>query len=119
MSNEIFVFGSNTQGYHSLGAAHTARVEYGAIYGQARGKQGDAYAIVTKELRSHLPPIKLASIEGEVKEFLDYAREHPELTFKVTRIGCGLTGFKDEQIAPMFKDHPSNCKMPPEWKKYL
>lgn len=117
-NNTIFLFGANVQGRHGAGAALYAWQNHGAIYGQPRGLQGNSYAIVTKELRRDHPKITLAYIASEVNEFLKYARLHPELTFNVTRIGCGLAGFTDEQIAPLFKDHPFNCKMPKEWEKF-
>ena len=42
------------------------------------------------------------TIKPYVDEFIDFASQHPELTFYVTRIGCGIAGFRDEQIAPLF-----------------
>lgn len=118
-STNIMVFGSNVQGRHGAGAALYAWQHHGAVYGRPRGHHGNSYAIVTKELRRDHPKITLTYIKSGVDEFLNYARLHPELTFNVTRIGCGLAGFKDNQIAPMFKNHPPNCQMPPEWEPYL
>lgn len=111
----IFVFGSNRQGRHGKGAALYARLHHGAINGQARGLQGSSYAIVTKELRKDMPAVTLDEVKNEVNVFIDFAKKHPEYRFIITRIGCGLAGFSDEQIAPLFKLAPSNCELPSEF----
>jgi hypothetical protein len=109
----IFVFGSNEAGIHGKGAALTARLEFGAVYGKGVGLQGQSYAIPTKDAR--LQPLSLSVIGGYVAGFLNFADAHPELEFKVTRIGCGLAGFTDAQIAPFFKQAPANCHLPEGW----
>ena len=109
----IFVFGSNLAGRHGAGAALCARNNYGAVYGQGVGRQGYSYAIPTKDCRINTLPLE--TIQGYVNEFLLYARNHPELDFQVTRIGCGLAGYNDAQIAPMFTNAPSNCSLPEGW----
>ena len=106
----IFVFGSNLAGRHGAGAALFARNNYGALYGQGVGRQGNSYAIPTKDYRINTLPLE--TIQGYVNEFLLYARNHPELDFQVTRIGCGLANYNDAQIAPMFTNAPSNCSLP-------
>lgn len=113
----IFVFGSNLAGRHGKGAALYARQHHGAIYGQGIGRQGNSYAIPTKDY--YLNTLPLEEIERYVRYFLIYAEQHPELTFQVTRIGCGLAGYSNHQIAPFFKDAPSSCILPPEWEPYL
>ena len=107
----IFVFGSNREGRHGKGAASLARQYHGAIYGQPRGLQGRSYAIITKELRRGYPAVTLQEIRLGVNEFLDFATRNPTFTFYVTRIGCGLAGFTEIQIAPMFLFAPANCKL--------
>ena len=114
-SKAIFVFGSNLAGRHGKGAALCALKEHGAIYGQGKGLQGNSYAIPTKDI--DLKVIPLVHIREYVQEFLIFADTHPEFIFKVTRIGCGLAGYKDEDIAPMFKDAPYNCILPSGWGK--
>lgn len=109
----IFVFGSNLAGRHGKGAALFARTYCGAQYGIGVGRTGNAYAIPTKDEK--LRTIPLYIIEQHVQDFLAYAREHPELTFTITRIGCGLAGYTDSQIAPMFAGAPSNCDFPEGW----
>jgi hypothetical protein len=113
---EIFVFGSNTAGRHGKGAALAALREHGAIYGQGVGLQGRSYAIPTKgQLGRNLYTLHLSTIRRNVEEFLDFARANPEMTFRLTPIGCGLAGYKPEQIAPMFVGAPPNVIMPPEF----
>jgi len=113
----IFVFGSNEAGRHGKGAALEARVTYGAVYGVGRGRTGHAYAIPTKDGRLNTLPLE--AIKIYVDEFLEYARSNPDLKFKVTRIGCGLAGYRDDQIAPMFASEPSNCQLSIEWQFIL
>lgn len=113
----IFVFGSNLAGRHGKGAALCALRERGAIYGQGVGRQGHSYAIPTKDWS--LKTLPLHHIGVYVEEFIAHAkREHGDL-FQVTRIGCGLAGYKDSDIASMFKGAPFNCILPIEWKGYL
>ena len=94
---QIFVFGSNLQGAHGGGAARIAAERFGAVWGQGVGLQGRSYAIPTMQ-----GPV--SSIKPYVDEFINFADSHPEYEFLVTRIGCGIAGFKDEQIAPLFKE---------------
>lgn len=112
---QVFVFGSNRQGRHGKGAALEAKRNWGAIQGQAQGRQGNAYAIVTKELRPSFPPVTLQEIAYQLGAFHVYAAKHPELTFILTRIGCGLAGFSEADIKPLCKLLPSNVKRPAGW----
>lgn len=112
--NRIFVFGSNLAGRHGMGAALHAALHCGARYGVGVGRTGDAYAIPTKDRAIRTLPLK--DIKPFVDDFLAYARKHPELTFQVTRIGCGLAGYNDAQIAPMFFGAPANCQLPEQWR---
>ena len=95
-ANEVFVFGSNLQGHHYGGAARIANEKFGAIFGQGVGLQGQSYAIPTMQGG-------VETIRPYVDEFIEFAKQHPELTFLVTRIGCGIAGFKDSEIAPLFR----------------
>lgn len=113
MDQRIFVFGSNLAGRHGKGAALFARQHHGAIYGQAEGLQGNSYAIPTKD-RS-IKTLPLNAIRSHVNRFLDFAIEHPNLSFQVTAIGCGLAGYSPVEIAPMFEHAPANCELPPEF----
>jgi hypothetical protein len=93
--NEIFVFGSNLAGHHAGGAARLA-MNWGAVWGQGAGLQGQTYAIPTMFNSA-------AAIKPYVDDLLNFAKEHPELKFLVTEIGCGIAGFTAEEIAPFFK----------------
>lgn len=116
-ANQIFVFGSNLAGRHGAGAALFARRFRGAEPGISVGLTGRAYAIPTKSER--INPLSLDIIRQHVERFVTFAGGHPELNFYVTRIGCGLAGYKDEQIAPMFIYAPSNCSFAKEWRLFL
>ena len=108
--NEIFVFGSNLKGMHGGGAAYIAYRKFGAIMGQGVGLQGQSYAIPTMQGG-------VETIRPYVDEFIAFAKEHPTLTFLVTRIGCGIAGFTDNEISPLFeKAHDvENIVLPPGW----
>lgn len=114
---EIFVFGSNLAGRHGRGAALYARQHHGAVYGVGLGPQGDSYAIPTKD--KNIQTLDLKTIGDFVNQFKIYADVHPELIFNVTAIGCGLAGYSPRDIAPMFKNMPSNVKLPDEFLKEL
>lgn len=109
----IFVFGSNLAGRHGAGAALYAAKNHGAKYGVGVGRTGNSYAIPTKD--SSIRTLPLDSIQPYVTEFLEYASNHPELEFQVTKIGCGLAGYTEADIAPMFTGAPSNCHLPDGW----
>lgn len=101
LPSQVFVFGSNTLGYHTGGASGTARKRFGAIWGQAEGLQGASYAIPVdfgKGIRND------NEVKKSVSRFLAFTKEHPELFFFVTRIGCGLGGYRDDEMAMFFKE---------------
>ena len=100
--NEVFVFGSNLGGRHGAGAARLAR-EWGAIWGQATGHQGRTYAIPTVDA-SVRNTLSLDEIRPYANEFIQYARDHPQLVFLLTDVGCGLAGLRAEEVAPLFQD---------------
>lgn len=108
--NEIFVFGSNLRGMHGGGAAYIAHRKFGAIMGQGVGLQGQSYAIPTMQGG-------VETIKPYVDEFIEFAKEHQNLTFLVTRIGCGIAGFTDDEISPLFKaaHEVENIVLPPNW----
>lgn len=95
--DEVFVFGSNLQGMHMGGAARVARKLFGAKMGVGVGPQGQSYAIPT--MHGGVDVIK-----PYVDQFIEYARQCDQNTFYVTRIGCGIAGFTDEEIAPLFDE---------------
>ena len=95
--DQIFVFGSNLPGHHAGGAAALALSRFGAIWGQGIGLQGQSYAIPTMQGG-------VDTIKPYVDQFIEFAAQHPEMTFLVTRIGCGIAGFSPEEIAPLFAE---------------
>ena len=113
----VMVFGSNEGGMHGAGAAKTAREKYGASLGFSYGHTGRSFAIPTKD--EYLKTLPLGIINAYVQGFLAYAVGKRKLTFYVTAIGCGLAGYHHKDIAPMFKDHPTNVLFDEAWKPYL
>ena len=110
--NEIFVFGSNLAGFHGGGAARIAYERFGAEWGVGVGPTGKCYAIPTMQGG-------VETIRPYVDEFIRYAEQHPEQTFLVTRIGCGIAGFSDAQIAPLFASARDlqNVVLPKGWRE--
>ena len=108
--NDIFVFGSNLSGAHAGGAARLAYQKFGANWGQGVGLQGNSYAIPTMQGG-------VETIKPYVDEFIDFAKKNPDLTFYVTKIGCGIAGFKEEEIAPLFKkaEDVENIRLPKDF----
>ena len=97
MEDEVFVFGSNLAGMHGGGAAYAAFKLFGAVMGCGVGLRGQSYAIPTMHGG-------VETIKPYVDDFIAFAKEHPELFFFVTRIGCGIAGFRDKEIAPLFAE---------------
>ena len=96
-NDEIFVFGSNLRGFHAGGAARVAYSSFGAVWGEGVGLHGRTYAIPTMHGG-------VAEIKPYVDDFIAFARAHHDMYFFVTRIGCGIAGFTDREIAPLFRD---------------
>ena len=116
---EIFVFGSNLSGIHGAGAARHAMKHHGATMFQGIGLQGSSYALPTKGVNISFMPLE--EIGWHVDAFIEFAKSRPDLTFRVTRVGCGLAGFKDTEIAPLFKDalELPNVRLPKGWRHYI
>ena len=112
--NEVFVFGSNLSGIHAGGAARAAHNRFGAVWGQGVGLQGQSYAIPTMQGG-------IETIKPYVDEFIKFAREQKQTTFLVTRIGCGIAGFTDKAIAPLFRDalKLDNVRLPKSFMEIL
>lgn len=110
--DEIFVFGSNLSGFHGGGAARIANEYFGAEWGVGVGRTGQCYAIPTMQGG-------VDTIRPYVDEFARYAEQHPELQFLVTRIGCGIAGFTDAEIAPLFAAARdlNNVALPEGWRE--
>ena len=110
--NEIFVFGSNLAGFHGGGAARIAYEHFGAEWGVGVGPTGQCYAIPTMQGG-------VETIKPYVDDFIRYAEQHPEQIFLVTRIGCGIAGFTDAEIAPLFAaaHNLPNVALPVGWRE--
>lgn len=113
----IFVFGSNLAGRHGAGAAKHAALHCQAQYGVGVGRTGQSYAIPTKG--HNLEVLPLSEIYGHVKQFIAYAKQNPTEKFFMSRVGCGLAGYQDAQIAPMFIGLPTNVDIPSEWEMFV
>ena len=111
---QVFVFGSNEYGYHDGGASRLALERFGAVYGQSKGLQGRSYAIPTMNQ-------SLVEIAQYAEEFILFADSHPEMTFLVTAVGCGVAGYRTEEIAPLFAKaySLSNIYLPREFWEIL
>ncbi len=113
-ADEVFVFGSNLAGMHGGGAAYVAFRQFGAVKGCGVGLRGQSYAIPTMQGG-------VETIKPYVDEFIAFAKEHPEKFFYVTRIGCGIAGFRDKEIAPLFREalEMDNVCLPETFAKVL
>lgn len=111
--SEIFVFGSNLSGIHGAGAAKFAAQHYGAVYGKGIGPNGSSYAIPTKDLKINTLP--LHEIKKYITDFILFSRENQNQIFHLTRVGCGLAGYKDRDIAPLFNGIEFNVKVSSLW----
>jgi len=117
-AGEIFVFGSNLKGDHEAGAARAAYDYYGAIWGQGIGRMGKCYALPT--LNKDMEVMELDSIKHYVDALISHMRLHPKETFFITRFGCGIAGYRDEDIAPMFlRANLDNCSIAESWRPLL
>jgi hypothetical protein len=108
---EVFVFGSNASGAHGGGAARFALERFGAVWGQSEGLQGQSYGIDTMS--------GLDVFEEQARRFLDFAREHDELRFLVTEVGCGIAGYTPEQVAGFFRGAPQNVVLPESFTRVV
>lgn len=108
---EIFVFGANASGAHGGGAARFAHDRFGAVWGQGEGLQGQSYGIDTMS--------GLAVFEEQSRRFVAFAAEHPELRFLVTEVGCGIAGYRAEQVAGFFAGAGENVVLPESFQAAL
>jgi len=108
--NEVFVFGSNLDGFHYGGAVRVAFEKFGAIWGEGTGLYGQSYAIPTMHGG-------IEDIAPYIDDFCQFVCDYPDKMFLITRAGCGIAGFKDTEIAPLFADliETDNVALPQEW----
>lgn len=117
--DSLFVFGSNLSGRHGRGAALVARNRFKARYGIGVGRTGQAYAIPTKDSDKYLTVLSLKRIRFFIRQFREHTKQNREETYFVTRVGCGLAQYSDEQIASLFRGATRRCSFPIEWKPFL
>lgn len=115
--NTIFVFGSNMAGHHAGGAAKTALQHFGAMKGVGRGWSGQSYAIPT--MNEHLQQMPLSQIQHYIDDFKIYTKNHPKNKYFLTSVGCGIAGYKVEEIAPMFKGISHNVIFPQSFRPFV
>ena len=109
--DEVFVFGSNASGAHGGGAALFAYRRFGAVWGQSEGLQGQSYGIDTMS--------GLGVFEEQARRFTEFARERPDLRFLVTEVGCGIAGYRPEQVARFFGGAPDNVVLPESFTRVI
>ncbi|APX62400.1 A1S_2505 family phage non-structural protein [Acinetobacter schindleri] len=115
--NTVFVFGSNMAGLHAGGAARTALEHFGAVEGVGRGWSGQSYAIPT--MNEHLQQMPLSQIQHYIDDFKIYTKNHPKNNYFLTSVGCGIAGYKVEEIAPMFKGISHNVIFPQSFRPFV
>ncbi len=113
----IFVFGSNMAGTHQGGAAKTALLHFGATKGVGRGWAGQSFAIPT--MNEHLQQMPLSQIQHYIDDFKIYTKNHPKMKYFITSVGCGVAGYKVEEIAPMFKGVSRNVIFPVSFRPFV
>lgn len=113
----VFVFGSNLAGTHAGGAAKTALLHFGAIKEVGRGWSGQSYAIPT--MNEHLQQMPLSQIQHYIEDFKIYTKNHPKIKYFITSLGCGVAGYKVEEIAPMFKGISKNVIFPASFRPFV
>lgn len=111
--NEIFVFGSNYAGNHAGGAAALAQERFGAEHGIAEGLTGRSYAFPT--LYMDMKKRTKKGLEASAGRLFSTARALPEKMFLLTKVGCGIAGFTEEEMASLFVDAPENIIKPLSW----
>ena len=114
LPHQIFVFGANKQGIHSLGAALTAKEQFGAEMYNGEGLQGQSYALPTKS--TPYKRLSLSEVKESVDRFIKFAHDRPGLTFFLSKVGTGYANFKEEEIIPLFKNAPDNVVFPLDWE---
>jgi hypothetical protein len=112
--NEVFVFGSNLRGAHAGGAARLAKERFGAQEGVGEGLTGQSYAFPT--LTASFEKVSHAALQKSRDRLYETARKHPEKTFLLTKVGCGIAGFSEDEIRPLFADPPPNIVLPEDWR---
>jgi len=112
--NQIFIFGSNLNGAHGAGAARQAHDDFGAEYGVGEGVTGQSYAFPT--LNKNMQKVPTEALEASRDKLFAFAQANPQLEFLLTKVGCGLAGFPEEEMESLFDVVPENIIKPKEWR---
>lgn len=112
-SNQVFVFGSNLAGLHNGGAAKQAHADFNAEIGVGEGLTGQCYAFPT--LDSGLNKLNVGELGRSRDNFYRCAVLNPDKEFLLTKVGCGIAGFPEEQMKALFESVPSNVILPTDW----
>jgi hypothetical protein len=104
---EVIVVGTNAEGMHLAGAARQARDHFGLRDGIGEGLCGQTYALPTMEGPE--------ALRAAVRRFIDFAERHPDRVFLLTRVGCGIAGYTEDEIGPLFAGAPGNVIRPAGW----
>lgn len=114
--DRVFVFGSNLLGIHGAGAAAYARLQLGAEAGVGEGLTGRSYALPTCYRPGE--PVTLQELAVYMYNFFNFADDHPELTFFLSKVGCGIAGFDEHDVAYIVHEllPPANVHIPPDWQ---
>lgn len=110
--DEIFVFGSNLCGCHKGGAARIAYENFEATWGEAEGLTGQSYAIPT--LNENMEKVSEEALEASIDKFIDFVLNNQQLTFYLTKIGCGIAGWNIEDVKRIFWKVIEDYKPDPE-----
>lgn len=113
--NQIFVFGSNLAGNHMGGAALQAKEKFGAEDGVGEGLIGQSYAFPT--LGYELEKLTERELVRSRDNLYKCAVENPDKEFLLTKVGCGIAGYPEEQMASLFANLPENVVLPVTWNK--
>lgn len=111
--NQIFIFGSNLAGNHAGGAARQAAEQFGAEDGIGEGLTGSCYAYPT--LDGNLRQRSWPDLQEARDRLYATARALPEKTFLLTKVGCGIAGYAEEDMKVLFRDTPDNILKPEGW----
>ena len=115
--NEIFVFGSNTEGRHGRGAALQARLTWGAKWGVGEGITGQCYAFPTLDgSDGMLTQLPIEAMEASRDRLYDCCRSNPDKTFLLTKVGCGIAGYQEQTMRDLFLNPPNNLLLPNDWE---
>lgn len=112
--NEIFVFGSNLAGRHGAGAALQARTQFGARWGHGEGITGRCYAFPT--LDENLQRLPMERLEQARDKLYRACWKNPDHRFLLTKVGCGLAGYPEEQMRALFAQPEPNLILPEDWR---